>query len=378
MRLHQSQDPPLHVSGLRVVQVVATTTGGTGAHVALLTEQLTRAGAEVTVCGPVQAQEQFGFAALGATFQRIRIGSAPHPRDTLTVRLLRRAAKDADVVHAHGLRAGALTGLATSRSTPFVITRHNLVLATSRIRRLREALERYTARRADVTMCVSSDLVDAVRAAGGEDVRRTFVTAPPMKPAGRTRAEVREELAAADRPVVLAVGRLHPQKDWPTLVAAALELSALDPTPVVVIAGDGPQRAELEKLVASSQAPIRLLGERTDIPDLLAAADVLVLTSVWEAGSLAVQEGLRAGVPFVGTRVGAIPDLVADAGLLVPVHDAHAVATQVRRVLTEPGVAEDLRDRAHRRARVLPTDADVAGQVVAAYSGALAAVRGRA
>lgn len=377
MRLHESQDPPLRVDGLRVVQVVATTTGGTGAHVALLTEQLTEAGAEVTVCGPAQAQEQFDFSRLGASFRRVAIGIAPHPRDLLNLRRLRRVVRGADVVHAHGLRAGALTGLATSRSTPYVITRHNLILATGRVRRLHEALERYAARRADITMCVSPDLVDAVRAAGGEDVRRTFVTAPPMKPARRTRAEVREELGAAGRPVVLAVGRLHTQKDWPTLVAAALELSALDPTPVVVIAGDGPQRAELEKLVASSRAPIRLLGERGDVPDLLAAADVLVLTSVWEAGSLAVQEGLRAGVPFVGTRVGAIPDLVADAGLLVPVHDAHAVATQVRRVLTEPGVAEDLRDRAFRRARVLPTDTDVAGQVVAAYSGARTAVRSR-
>lgn len=378
MRLHESQDPPLQVSGLRVVQVVATTTGGTGAHVSLLSEQLTDAGADVTVCGPAQAQAQFGFTALGARFERVPIGSVPQPRDAFTVRTLRRLMADADVVHAHGLRAGALAGLALTRTTPYVITRHNLILATGRARRLHQALERYTARRADVTMCVSSDLVDAVRAAGGEDVRRTFVTAPPMRPARRTRSEVRAELGASDRPVVLAVGRLHEQKDWPTLITAAAELSALDPTPVVVIAGEGPRRAQLEELVASSGAPVQLLGERSDVPDLLAAADVLVLTSVWEAGSLAVQEGLRAGVPFVGTRVGAIPDLVADAGLLVPVHDAHAVATQIRRVLTEPGVAEDLRDRAHRRARVLPTDADVAGQVVAAYSGALGAVRGRA
>lgn len=358
------------VAGRRIVQVVATTTGGTGAHVRLLAEHLSGRGADVVVCAPRAAEERFGFSAAGARFEAAPIGSLPHPRDAATIRRLRRDVAGADVVHAHSLRAAALAGLATPGHVPFVVTRHNAILTTGPMRRVHEALERYTARRAAVTLCVSGDLVDSVRRAGGTDVRRAFVTAPPMAPPRRGRDAVRVELGAGDRPVVLAIGRLHQQKDFPMLIEAACRLNDLDPRPLVLIVGDGPERAALESLIASTGAPVRLLGERRDVPDLLSAADVLTLSSVWEAGSLAVQEGLRAGLPFVGTRVGAIPDLVADAGRLVPAHDFRALAVQLRRVLTEPDLSRDLRRRAIRRAGALPTDDDVVAQVVTAYSAA--------
>ena len=372
MKLHEANDPALDVSGLRIVQVIATTTGGTGAHVRVLTEQLVAAGARVVVAAPQSAEDQFNFADTGARFELVPIGSLPHPRDVATVRRLRQLSSGADLVHAHSLRAGALTGLAASKQVPFVMTRHNLILATGATRKLQEALEVYTARRANVTMCVSADLVDAVRKAGGEDVRRTFVTAPRMKDPTRDRETVRNDLGVTG-PLVLAVGRLHSQKDFPTLIAAARRLRDLSPQPEFLIAGEGPDRARLEELIAG--APVRLLGEVHDIPSLLQATDVLVMTSVWEAGSLAVQEGLRAGLPFVGTRVGAIPDLVADAGLLVRPHDDRALASQIRRVLEEPGLAKDLSERALRRAAALPTDDDVVAQVLAAYSGAREALR---
>lgn len=372
MKLHEANDPALDVSGLRIVQVIATTTGGTGAHVRVLTEQLVAAGARVVVAAPQSAEDQFRFADTGARFELVPIGTLPHPRDVGTIRRLRQLSAGADLIHAHSLRAGALTGLAAPKQVPFVMTRHNLILATGATRRLQEALEVYTARRANVTMCVSADLVDAVRKAGGEDVRRTFVTAPRMKDPTRDRETVRNDLGVTG-PLVLAVGRLHGQKDFPTLIAAARRLRDLDPRPEFLIAGEGPDRARLEELIAG--APVRLLGEVHDIPSLLQASDVLVMTSVWEAGSLAVQEGLRAGLPFVGTRVGAIPDLVADAGLLVRPHDDRALASQIKRVLEEPGLAKDLRERALRRAAALPTDDDVVAQVLAAYSGAREALR---
>lgn len=373
MRLHESSDPALDVSGLRIVQVVATTTGGTGAHVQMLTEHLVDAGADVIVTGPQQAGDQFRFGEVGARFEPVPIGSNPHPRDVATMRRLHHLANGADIVHAHSLRAGGLAGVAIPRRVPYVMTRHNLILATGPTRRLHEVLERYTARRAQVTMCVSADLVEAVRDAGGEDVRRSFVTAPTLADPRRDREAVRADLDVGERPIVLSVGRLHSQKDFPTLISAARRLRDLDPQPLFLIAGEGPDRVKLTGLIGD--APVRLLGESDDIPSLLQASDVLTLTSVWEAGSLAVQEGLRAGLPFVGTRVGAIPDLVADAGLLVRPHDDRALATQIQRVLEEPGLAKELRERALRRSRTLPVDDDVVAQVVAAYSGAREAVR---
>lgn len=371
MKLHEASDPGLDVEGLRIVQVVATTTGGTGAHVRVLTDHLVARGASVIVCGPEQTDELFGFSGGKVRFVPTPIGSYPHPRDVRTVGRLRSIVHGADLVHAHSLRAAALAGLATPRTVPLVVTRHNAILATGPTRRLHQALQLYTARRATVTLGVSGDLVDAVRRAGGENVRRTFITAPPMAPASRGREETRAELQAGDRPLVLAVGRLHPQKDHATLIDAAQRIADLEPRPLVAIAGDGPQRAELAALVSSTGAPVRLLGNRDDVPDLLAAADVLASASEWEGCPLAVQEGLRAGLPFVGTRVGSVPDIVADAGLLVAPHDPRALAAQLRRVLTEPRLAKDLAERAVRRARELPDDAEVVGQAVSAYADAL-------
>ena len=371
MRCGQSHDPPLRVSGLRVVQVVATTTGGTGAHVQSLTRLLVEAGADVTVCAPPEVIELFELDGRGAHVQPLPIGSRPQARDARTLARLRRTVAAADVVHAHSLRAGAFTTLVVPRSVALVTTLHNAILETGARRRVLEGLQRLTVRRSDVVLCVSSDMVEAVEAAGAEEVRRTFISAP-RRSASRSREQAREELGAGERLVVLAISRLHPQKDLSTLVRAAALLRDVDPLPLVAIAGGGPGEQQTQTLIDELDAPVELLGERADVPDLLVAADVSTLSSRWEGCPLSVQESLRAGVPFVGTRVGGVPDLVSDAGLLVPADDAVALSIQLRRVLTEPALLADLRDRALRRSRTLPSEVDVAATAVEAYEAARA------
>ncbi len=375
MRSGQSHDPPLRVSGLRVVQVVATTTGDTGAHVQSLTRLLVEAGADVTVWAPPQVIELFELGGQGARVLPLPTGSRPQPRDARTLARLRRTVATADVVHAHSLRAAAFTALVVPRSVATVTTLHKAILETGARRRVLEGVQKLTARRSEVVLCVSGDMVGAIEAAGAEEVRRTFISAPPRS-AGRSREQVRDELGAGQRPVVLAISRLHPHKDLPTLVRAAALLRDVDPLPLVAIAGSGPEWQRTQALIDELGAPVELLGERADVPDLLAAADVSALSSRWEGCPLSVQESLRAGVPFVGTRVGGIPDLVSDAGLLVPAHDAVTLSTQLRRVLTEPALLADLRDRALRRSRTLPSEADVAATAVEAYEAARASIDG--
>lgn len=375
MRRPDGGDMTRWMAGLNILQVIATTTGGTGAHVSMLVDHLVAGEAHLTVCGPESVNAQFRFSARGAVYLAAPIGSHPHPRDMVTIQRLRRAAASADVVHAHSLRAAGLAGAATPRQVAFVVTRHNAILATGPARHLHEALQRYTSRRADVTLCVSDDLVATVRNAGGADVRRAVVTAPPMPAPKRSREAIRRELGAGNRPVVLAIGRLHRQKDYPTLIAAACRLGDLDPPPLVVIAGEGPERAVLEALITRTAAPVRLLGDRGDVADLLHGADVQVLSSIWEGTPMAVMEGLSAGLPFVGTQVGSVPDIVADAGLLVPPQDVGALAVELRHVLTDVELSQRLRERALRRAASLPSQVDVVNQVLGAYCAALRAVR---
>ena len=138
---------------------------------------------------------------------------------------------------------------------------------------------------------------------------------------------MRAELGDADRPLVVAVGRLAPQKDYDTLLDAVGRLADGDSrSRWSLVAGDGPEHDRLQRVIDGRGLAVRLLGHRADVPDLLAAADVYVLTSTWEARALVVQEAMRAGVPVVATAVGGVPELVGALPSLVPPGDASAVA----------------------------------------------------
>jgi glycosyltransferase involved in cell wall biosynthesis len=203
-------------------------------------------------------------------------------------------------------------------------------------------------------------------------VRVAPVAAPPLPPAQRARPDVRRDLGLDDdrRPLVVAVGRLHPQKGYDVLLDAVARWVAdprLRPAPLVAIAGDGPLHDELTARIRAERLPVTLLGRRSDVADLLGAADVCVLPSVWEARSLTAQEALRAGTPLVATGVGGIPELVGDAAELVPAGDAAALAEAVALVLTDPGRTARLGTAGPRQAATWPDEAATAQQLVELY-----------
>jgi glycosyltransferase involved in cell wall biosynthesis len=161
-------------------------------------------------------------------------------------------------------------------------------------------------------------------------------------------------------PLVLAVGRLHPQKGYDVLVEALPLLGDA----VVAVAGDGPLAAELR----AAAPQVRWLGRRDDLADLYAAADVVVLPSRWEARSLTAQEALRAGRPLVATAVGGLPGLLGDGALLVPPGDPVALARAVRGLLDDPAAARALAERGRAVASGWPDEADAVAQAAALYA----------
>ena len=325
----------------RVLLVLATSAGGVGRHAQSLAAGLTGLGHSVVVAGPASTRAVFDLPA----YEVVEIGATPHPaRDAVAAARLRALAREADVVHAHGLRAGARSVLVPCR---VVVTLHNAVSG-----RVAAVLERLVAHRARVVLAASQDLVDRARDVGGKDVRLAPVAAPRLEPTGRD--------PGLGHPLVLAVGRLHPQKGYDTLLAA---LPAW-PEAVVAVAGDGPLAASLTAAAPS----VRWLGRRDDVADLLAAADVVVLPSVWEARSLTAQEALRAGRPLVATGVGGVPDLVQDGAVLVPPGAAPALAAAVRRLLDDPAHAADVAARGRAVAASWPTESDTVAQVAAVYA----------
>lgn len=357
---------------LRVAQVLATSTGGVGTHVRSLVDRLPALGIDVTVVAPAETGELFGFVAAGARFSPVEISTVPRPRqDLAAVRLLREVLRQADVVHAHGFRAAASAGLALGRRRPgrlpLVATWHNAVLGGGPRRAVLTGLEALAARRADLTLGASTDLVDRARSLGAADSRVAPVAAPAMAPARRGRDEVRAELGAGERPLILAVGRLAPQKDYDTLLGAVAAWGRRDPQPLVVVAGDGPDQDRLQHLVDNQGLDVRFLGRRDDVPDLLAAADLYVITSRWEARALVVQEAMRAGVAVVATAVGGLPELVGDAAELVPAGDSAAVARAVVGLLDDDEKRGNLAKSATARAATFPDEDDTARQLAGIY-----------
>jgi glycosyltransferase involved in cell wall biosynthesis len=366
---------PLH--GRSVIEVLATSAGGVGTHVRTIVPAIRAAGASVRVCGAPATEELFGFTRTGADFRPVGISSGLDPlADSRAVVQLRAATREADLVHAHGLRAGLVAAaagrLSGDRTRPLVLTLHNALQESSGPRqRLLRAVEGITIRAADLVLAVSSDLADNARRLGARDVRVVPALAPPLPPASRSRTEVREELGMdAGRPLLVAVGRLHPQKGYDVLLDAVAQWERDDrlaPAPLVAIAGDGPLEAELTERIRSERLPVLLLGRRADVADLLGAADACVLPSRWEGSPFTAQEALRAGTPLISTRAGGIAELVGPAAELAPVGDAKAFADAVVRVLGDPHHAAALADAGRRQAAGWPDEEAAGRQLVAVY-----------
>jgi glycosyltransferase involved in cell wall biosynthesis len=169
------------------------------------------------------------------------------------------------------------------------------------------------------------------------------------------------------RPIVLAVGRLQAQKRLDLLIEAAAAWRTRADPPIVIIAGEGPERGRLEAQIATSGAPVRLLGARHDIADLLEAADVMALPSSWEARALVAQEAMRAGVPLVTTGVGGLGSLVGDAAMVVPVGDVAALRYAIETVIDNPARRRRMADLGLARARSWPDEARSIDELALVY-----------
>jgi glycosyltransferase involved in cell wall biosynthesis len=273
------------------------------------------------------------------------------------------------VVHAHGLRAGAVATLAAGRRIPLVVTVHNAAPGGRLARVVYRGLERLVARRATVVLCASADLAAVLRRLGARRVSEFDVPAPAAPPPSAAAvARARADLGGDGRPVVLAAGRLAPQKGLDVLLAAARSWQDREPVPRVAVAGAGPLADELADRARGDGTDLLLLGQRDDVPALLAAADLVVVPSRWEARALIVQEALRAGRPVVASRVGGIPAVTGeDAAVLVPPEDAAALGAAVSAVLDDPALAARLGAASVARAARLPTPADAVNEILRIY-----------
>ena len=279
----------------------------------------------------------------------------------IVVRMLRGGV---DILHSHKFGSNVwAAGLSTMARPPvFVAHEHTWSYSGDRLRMLLD--RRLIAARADALVAVSRDdqrkMVEIERIPPEKTrfIPNGIELEPPPAGAGEL---VRQELRlGAGQPVLGTVATLRPQKALDILIEAAMKLREELPDLVLLVAGGAdPNFAEeavrLEALVDRLGAgdTVRFLGLREDIPSVLAALDVAVISSDYEGSPLSVMEYMEAALPVVATRVGGVPDIVVDGetGFLVPPRDPGAIAAAVTRLFAEPDLAKRMGEAGQRRRR---------------------------
>jgi glycosyltransferase involved in cell wall biosynthesis len=340
----------------RILIVVQSLDAGVPRHVLDVVEELAAENFELTIaCPPGSFLWERLSGRAQVRLERFTRRREPHVSDLLWVLRLIPLVRRSDVVHAHSSKAAWLARAAASiagRRSSCVVTPHawSFWALSGRRRRTLIALERMAAHACAAIIAVSRfEQEEGLRLRVGRrdqyhlihngiDLDRWAVDRTP------------------DPDLVLMVGRLAPQKR-PELAVRALALARRRrPTTRLVMAGSGELEGALRRLAheLGVDDAVRLLGTRNDVPDLLARAGCLLVTSAYEGCSLAILEAMAAGVPVVAVRFGGVDELVEHAvtGLLCD-NRPEDVAAALVQLCDDAEMANGMGDKARRRARQL-------------------------
>jgi glycosyltransferase involved in cell wall biosynthesis len=314
-------------------------------YAASLVEELRDEVSFVGVVGDRAPEDLRALLAEAGAAVRTVPGLTRYARPTALAALMRelRAISPA-AVHVNVTDPGDSTAslvAARLRHGPSVATLHLSIPGRAR---WREAVTRTCLRGVDRVIAISDSVGEYVRSLKIEPV----VVAngvPAPAPVGDPRAALGLD---GDAFVVGGIGRLHDQKGWDVLCAAAEIVRATLPHVEFAIVGEGEQRAALEP--AARSAGVRLLGYRARASSLVHGFDVLVVPSRYEGFGLVAVEAMLSDVPVVASAVGGLPGVVGDAGVLVPPNDPGALAAAILTLAGDPEKRHALAARARERA----------------------------
>jgi glycosyltransferase involved in cell wall biosynthesis len=220
-------------------------------------------------------------------------------------------------------------------------------------------IQRYAFRHGVLPVAVAKEVATSLeRLYGIQPCRVIFNCIPtklygcPQTPRGEWRAR---EGFGPDDVLFACVARLAPQKNHALLLKAFAQGPAADPKARLLLVGDGSLREQLQQQARNLGLAERVhfLGVRTDIPDVLGAMDVFVLSSDWEGNPLSVVEAMASGLPIVSTAAGGVPELMENGkeGFLLQVGDLRGLADCMIALLKSPETRQSFGIAASRRAR---------------------------
>lgn len=316
---------------MTIVQLVRPAAGGMRRHVAGLSRGLRRRGHAVLVAGAVDPAWAEDLRSAGIACAPLPLGTRPGPADLRTARALRAAANTADLVHAHGLRAGMIASMS---GLPFAYTLHGFPTG-----RLAQLVERRVLQRARVVLAVSPSLGEYARQAG------VAVDAVHVVPGGIEAPGEVAPLAGAFSPGagprIGFLGRLSPEKGVDLLLHAFAIVLQEHPRAELAIAGAGPRDAELRRLAMRLRLAgrVRFLGPLADARAFLRAVEIYVQPSRREGQGLAAAEALAAGCRVVAAHTGGLRDHLQDIAEFHVPGDARSLADAIRRAIAGPSGA---------------------------------------
>ncbi len=301
--------------------------------------------AALTRLGPLAKELEAGGVPVTSIGKRFKVDPWAYAR---LARLLKKGRFD--VVQTWIYAADAYGRVAAHRAkVPVVVTAEMAVDLWKGRQEL--AVDRFLARWTDRVVGNSDAVVDFYRGAGIPPEKLAMIPSGigPEEPPAVDPGAVKAGLGLpADCTLLLFAGRLAEQKGVDTLIAGLDILQHIRPGLRTLIVGEGPLRARLEATARSfrllDRPQVRFLGHRDDVPTLLAAADILVLPSLYEGLPNVVLEAMRFGKPVVATAAPGTTELVVDGetGLLVPIRDHVALARAIRDLVDDPDRARTL------------------------------------
>src|SRR5664279_4203030 len=350
-------DAPAVAGGrVRVVEILATgTNGGAQEHLFSLLSRLDRSRYDASVIS----------LSGGSAVRKLQRAGVPvtvveEPDDAIATGIVATLLADInpDVIHDHmyraelvGTRAAIALGAAGHRRPYVVSTVHSSRVRSDEDRRELQILTPNIDRMIAVSKAIEAKIQDEGRTGSpvsliynGVDLARYDHTDPCCT--------FRDQYGIEpDSVVVGVVARLEPEKGHPTLLEAWPAVLRAVPNATLLVVGEGSRHAELEQQAAALRIAHRVTftGRRDDVPSVTAALDVAVLPSYREAQGLSILEAMALSRPVVASNVGGIPEMVEDGrtGLLVPPHDAPALAAAIVRVLRDHPLADTLARAGH-------------------------------
>jgi glycosyltransferase involved in cell wall biosynthesis len=283
-----------------------------------------------------------------------------------------------DLVHAHTSKAGMVARAAGVVSgMPVVFTAHTWSFSACfswQQQKISVPLERLAGRTKSPIIAVSE---------ANRDLAARYGISQPDKLItvwnGVEDTPHRANPEAGDPPLIVMVARFSSQKDQALLVQA---LHGIGPEFRLLLVGDGPLRSEVEAQACVLGGRVTFLGERADVAEILAQAQILVLATKWEGLPLCILEGMRAGLPVVASDVGGVAEAVSDGetGFLVPIGDGRKLRLRLEALLRDPGLRIRMGAEGRRRYERDFTLPRMLARTAAVYRSALVgrAVEGRA